>query len=823
MPISFRAACVIVAVSLTWALSAAAEDSSASTPSAPGNSSDLTPPMPESSTEVPYPLGAEGDARVVLELIVAKDGSVSNATVIEGVEPFAEHARRAVLDWHFVPAQRGNAAVVARIRVQIFFDHPANANAATPTTAATTPTATATATPPVSGQATTPSAVPEPPMEITVSGARREVGQLQLSAEEVREMPGAFGDAFRAVEVLPGLTPLVSGIPYFYVRGAPPNNSGYYVDGVKIPLLFHLGLAQGVIHPGLIERVDLYPSAAPARFGGSAGGIIVGQIREPARALRGAANLRLIDAGALLESPFANGRGSALVAGRYGYPGPILSAVSPDIAIGYWDYQARATWQLNERDTLGLFALGSHDYLASRSSSGDPAARGQIVEQFVSDFHRVDLRYDHAMPGGNLRLALTGGYTSQGAAPTYVSDNSLALRLEVDQRLSGAVRLRAGAEAQFAKYQMRIAALAPGEPAVPAGAYPPPTNLSAAVHTDVVLRLSSRVELVPGVRAELFGSSRANEPPSTGRTETFVPAVSPRLSARARIAPGVAWLSNVGLSHQYPSLRVGNVPAPMLTVPGFPFGVQRLQTAAQVSSGFEFALPGPLVVSATGFYSHFSGLTDLTATCFQDEPGMMAPEMPPPGLVTPPYVCPNNQPVSGRAYGLELLLRAPLSKRLSGWLSYTLSRSTRDAHFATRSGGDTLATVASEFDRTHVLNTSLSYLLGRAWRAGARFVFYTGTPYSARDGSWPVPPYNAYRTPAFFRLDVRLEKRWPLGETGSIAFVLEGLNVTLSKEVTGLGLDCDGNQTADGSVVTTCKQSTTGPLTIPSVGIEAFF
>jgi hypothetical protein len=164
-----------------------------------------------------------------------------------------------------------------------------------------------------------------------------------------------------------------------------------------------------------------------------------------------------------------------------------------------------------------------------------------------------------------------------------------------------------------------------------------------------------------------------------------------------------------------------------------------------------------------------------------------------------------------------------LSKRLSGWLSYTLSRTTREAHFATRSGGETLATVASEFDRTHVLNTSLSYLLGRAWRAGGRFVFYTGTPYSAREGSWPVPPYNSYRTPAFFRVDLRLEKRWRLGETGSVAFVLEGLNVTLSKEVTGLGLDCNGKETENGGFATTCQQSTTGPLSIPSVGVEAFF
>ncbi|HET7540903.1 MAG TPA: TonB-dependent receptor, partial [Polyangiaceae bacterium] len=680
MPISLRAACVMLAVLLTWPLSAAAEDLSM-----------LTPPVPEGSTDVPYPPGAEGDARVVLELIVAKDGSVSSATAVEGAEPFAEHARRAVLGWHFVPAQRGNVPIVARIRVQIFFDHPTSQQPATAPPPA--PSASSAAEAPASAVPTVPPATPEPPVEITVSGVRREVGQLQLSAEEVREMPGAFGDAFRAVEALPGLTPLVSGIAYFYVRGAPPNNSGYYVDGVKIPLLFHLGLGQGVIHPGLIDHVDLFPSAAPARYGGSAGGIVVGQTREPARAPHGELNLRLVDAGALLETPFGDGRGSVLVAGRYGYPAAILRAVSPDIAIGYWDYQTRATWQLTKRDTLGLFAFGSHDYWASRSPSGDPAARAQLVEQFVSDFHRLDLRYDHATTGGNLRLALTGGYTSQGAAPTYVKDDSLGLRLEFDQRLSESVRLRAGTDTQFAKYYMRITATGPGEPTVPAGADPPPTNLSAAVHTDLVLRLSPRVELVPGLRAEVFVSSRENEAPVTGRSETVVPALSPRLSARTAITRGVAWLSNLGLSHQYPSLRVGNVPAPLLTVPGFPFGVQRLQTAAQASTGFELALPAQLVVTTTGFFTHFSGLTDLTAACFQDEPAFMAPISPPPGMVAAPYVCPNNQPVSGQAFGLELLLRAPLSNRLSGWLSYTLSRSTREAHFATRSGGQTLATV----------------------------------------------------------------------------------------------------------------------------------
>jgi hypothetical protein len=327
--------------------------------------------------------------------------------------------------------------------------------------------------------------------------------------------------------------------------------------------------------------------------------------------------------------------------------------------------------------------------------------------------------------------------------------------------------------------------------------------------------------LVPGARFDVYASSRRNQRPSTGRTSHVIPAADPRLSARILLVPGVAWLSSFGLSHQYPSLRVGNIPAPLLSIPGFPFGERQLQSAAQASQGLELVLPADLTLTVTGFYSNFWGLTDLSASCYQQQPGTV----PRPGMGPPPpapYVCPNNDPVRGHGYGVELLLRRPLTKRLSGLLTYTLSRSTRDAHFITATGAVEAATVPNEFDRTHVFNVVLGYDLGRRFRAGTRLLFYTGTPYSRLEGSVAVPPYHAYRNPAFYRIDVRLEKRWRLGRDGSIAFVLEGQNVTLSKEISSLGMECEGR--LEGGVETTsCEYSTLGPLTIPSVGLEAFF
>jgi hypothetical protein len=286
------------------------------------------------------------------------------------------------------------------------------------------------------------------------------------------------------------------------------------------------------------------------------------------------------------------------------------------------------------------------------------------------------------------------------------------------------------------------------------------------------------------------------------------------------LTPSVTWLSALGLGHQLPALRVGAVPALLVSVPGFPLGDSQLQTVAQASQGVEVALPADFTLTTTGFLSGWSGLTDLTAQCIQIMPPTSA--APEPKSSTAPYACPDNSPVHGLAYGVEVLLRRPLSKRLSGWLSYTLSRSTREEHFVTLSGGDAVATVASDYDRTHVLNAILAYDLGLRWRAGARFVFLSGAPYSNLAGNVPIPPYNDHRDPPFYRVDVRLEKRWSLGQAGYIAFIAEGQNVTLNKEVTPFGLSCTGSASPQGQT-TQCSHASIGPVTIPSLGVEASF
>jgi hypothetical protein len=113
----------------------------------------------------------------------------------------------------------------------------------------------------------------------------------------------------------------------------------------------------------------------------------------------------------------------------------------------------------------------------------------------------------------------------------------------------------------------------------------------------------------------------------------------------------------------------------------------------------------------------------------------------------------------------------------------------------------------ASFDRTHVANAAIAYDLGRRWRAGTRVMFYTGLP-KAKD---PEDP-DSTRLPPFFRLDLRLEKRWQLGSRSFVSLVAEWMNATLSSEAVSTECTLAG-----------CETETIGPVTIPSLGVEGAF
>ncbi|MEL7305548.1 MAG: TonB family protein, partial [Myxococcota bacterium] len=104
---------------------------------------------------------------------------------------------------------------------------------------------------------------------------RREVARVELSRAEVSRVPGTFGDPIRVIENLPGLARAPGGVGgALIVRGANPDDTGVYVDGVEIPLLYHFGGLTSVIPPDVLENIQFYPSGFSAKYSRATAGIV---------------------------------------------------------------------------------------------------------------------------------------------------------------------------------------------------------------------------------------------------------------------------------------------------------------------------------------------------------------------------------------------------------------------------------------------------------------------------------------------------------------------------------------------------------------------
>ena len=482
---------------------------------------------------------------------------------------------------------------------------------------------------------------------------------------------------------------------------------------------------------------------------------------------RGEAEVRLFDASAFVESPVGD-KTTVMAAGRYGYPNLLLSVFAPTLSLAYWDYTTRVTHQLTDADSISLFAIGAYDHEEDSSQNLTPVD---------SQFHRLDLRFDHRWTGGSLRVATTLGYdrtaTLFSGSNQIVTDTSGRLRVELQQRLAQDVRLMAGADANADR--SLYAATGPG-----GGTSPASTDQVGGAYVDVTMRLAPADRHIDaGLRVDAY---RAAEKVTTS--------ADPKLAVRVTLAPAWTWVSTFGVAHQEPTYVV---PVPGLQLD--PSG--GLQTAYQLAEGVEVRLPLDMRATVTGFYNYDHDTSDFVGDC-----GTLAAN------------CNIVDRVDGRTYGLELLLKRALSKNLTGWLSYTLSRAER------RIGN---VPYLSPFDRTHVLSAVLSYAFGAGYRVGARATYYTGRPDipsfafpgSQTDFEFAPGQVAQHRLPSFFRLDLRAEKRWKLGDHGRwISAIVEFFDATLAREA--IDFQCS-------VIAGVCSAREVGPIALPSVGVEGGF
>ena len=271
-------------------------------------------------------------------------------------------------------------------------------------------------------------------------GQRREIGQTTLSAADVREMPGAFGDPFRAIEALPGGLPRHQRAALLLIRGAPPNDNGYYVDGVRVPFLFHVGIGEAVIHPALIDRVDFFPSRRAGRLRRMQRARHRGADARAGAGAHGEANLRLFDARRARRDAVRRRARQLPPGGTIRISGSVLSAITRQREAGLLGLSGARDLAAGDRDTLGVFAFGSHDYLGTalvlqRPGGADRrAARVGLPPRRPALRPRADRRHaaDRRRRWATTHRAAQAPRTRR--SPRRSSDSSAASALELDEQ-----------------------------------------------------------------------------------------------------------------------------------------------------------------------------------------------------------------------------------------------------------------------------------------------------------------------------------------------------------------------------------------------------
>ena len=172
-----------------------------------------------------------------------------------------------------------------------------------------------------------------------------------------------------------------------------------------------------------------------------------------------------------------------------------------------------------------------------------------------------------------------------------------------------------------------------------------------------------------------------------------------------------------------------------------------------------------------------------------------------------------NNDGKGRAYGAEFLIKYD-AKPWKGWISYTLSRSTREQPGQSET--------IFQYDQTHNIHVVGSLDGKNHWLYSARVRYVSGNPvtpviggYFDADNDVYTPqrgPYYSTRLDPFFQVDLRIDKKF-IYDTGIVTGYLDIQNLTNQDNAEGVRYAYDYSQ----------SKKVSGLPILPTLGLRGEF
>ncbi len=597
-----------------------------------------------------------------------------------------------------------------------------------------------------------------------------------LSAEEIRRAPGGQNDISRSLLNLPGVVGGVDSRNDLLVRGGGPSENSYYVDGIPVPQINHFatqgasGGALGLLNIDFIREATFFTGGFPVRYGGALSSVLLVDNRpgSPDR-VAGDVTLGAVETALTLDGP-AGAKANWLLSARRSYLQYLFQALGLPIRPNYWDFQTRLELQHSPRDRFTLVGIGAIDRFdivsPEDASFEDRETVGRVLDNDQWSY-TTGVAWRRLFAGGFVNTVLSRSMTryafsdrsEEGAAllrnDSRESENHL--RADADVRLRPGHALGLGGSASLVRLRTTFF-----ERARPGSTF----RRDLAFTDDLLL---GRGGLYAQLLSDWLGGALRTTLGLRADASTFLrdgAALSPR--AAATLGLGGAWSLNAatGIFRQPPpglSLLVQDSAGAYLNR-GLPY-----VRADHYVLGLSWQARPSVRLSLEGYAKRYrnypvsAGDPRISLANLGDGYGYVGAE-------------PLAGSGRGRAVGAELTAQKKKVERWYGSAAYSLGRSA----FSGLDG----RLRPSSWDVRHTVSVVGGLSLGRSWEAGVKWRYLSGRPYTPFDPARSAAEYalsrrgapdydrlNSLRSPAYHRLDVRLDRRFALSRWNAVVYL----------------------------------------------------
>jgi hypothetical protein len=534
-----------------------------------------------------------------------------------------------------------------------------------------------------------------------------------------------------------------------------------------VPIIFHFGGLSSVVLPESLDQVNYLSAGYGPEYGRAMGGLVGVTTQNPESSRwKGFGFADVFNAGALVEGPTGK-KGSFLLGARGSYFAPLLKAFAPKtngLAFTalpfYTDFISTYQVQASQKNSFKVVTLGSLDtltFVLDRPTNRDPSLR--LNNQTA--FFRIipQLTHQHG-PRSVSKLSFGFGkdWNIIDVSSQYIRNIAWALttRGDHERKFNPYWTSQWGFDHryQWANVSIRLISNSGGvEREENINARSP--LLGLYWRNEIKPWKDSPITILPHARFDYYSAIRDY-------------LVQPRMAIR--FVPRPDWLLRTagGLYSQPPQdsefdPTFGN---PQIKAP------KSWHFSAGIEKDFRKGGTRGVNTMLGTFYRSFDQLVVRSSSIIERDGTRVAENY--------------NNTGKGRAYGGEALVKVNYQP-FDGWLTYTLSRSTR--------WDSSTPETIFRYDQTHIFAALFGWNAPKNWRIATRFRVVSGNPYTKitegifdSDTDVYVPIFGdrfTERFDPFIQWDIRIDKRF-IFKNWILSLYLDVQNVTYQKNAEGI-------------------------------------